>query len=281
MLGNVVLARHVANATAEMEEFAVSDEVRSRANEYGGLIYDLFVAMHEVVGHASGKKAADLEGDPADHIKEYYSTLEEARADLVAYWNFFDPKLVEMGVAPSTDVGKAGYDAFAMEALTNHRKVSEGDQFEEDHDRATHMIAEYIRRNTSGIEVKEIDDKTYFEVVDYDEMHRGVGEILSKLMEIKATGDYEGAKAIISEYGIKIDTELRDEILERSLAIGISDFDVVVFPRLTPVYGDDGTIIDIDISYPMDLKTQMLDFKHFFDEKELDEETEADEVVLK
>jgi len=273
VLGNVVKARHVANATSEMEEFAVSDEMKSRAKEFGGLIFDLKVAMHEVVGHASGKKAADLEGDPANYIKEYYSTLEEARAELVALWNFFDPKLVEMGVAPSTEVGKAGYDVYAMEALTNLRKVPEGDQFEEDHDRATQLIVEYIRLNTKGIEVKKIDGKTYYEVVDYDEMHRGVGEILSKLMEIKATGDYEGAKAIISEYGIKIDTALRDEILERSLAIGMSDFDVVVFPRLTPVYGNDGTLTDIEISYPMDLKTQMLYFKHFFDED--DDEVEA------
>ena len=274
VLGNVVKARYVANATSELEEFAVSDEMKSRAKEFGGLIFDLKVTMHEVVGHASGKKAADLEGDPADYIKEYYSTLEEARAELVALWNFFDPKLVEMGVAPSTEVGKAGYDAYAMEALTNLRKVPEGDQFEEDHDRATQLIVEYIRLNTKGIEVKKIDGKTYYEVVDYDEMHRGVGEILSKLMEIKATGDYEGAKAIISEYGIKIDTALRDEILERSLAIGMSDFDVVVFPRLTPVYGDDGSIVDIEISYPMDLKTQMLYFKHFFDEED-DDEVEA------
>ncbi|TFB11090.1 peptidase M49 [Candidatus Marinimicrobia bacterium MT.SAG.2] len=281
VLGNVVIARHVASATAKMEEFAVSDEMRARAKKFGGLIFDLEVAMHEVVGHASGKKAADLEGDPADYIKEYYSTLEEARAELVALWNFFDPKLVEMGVAPSTEVGKAGYDAYAMGALTNLRKVPEGDQFEEDHDRATHLIVEYVRRNTSGIELKKIDGKTYFEVVDYDEMHRGIGEILSKLMEIKATGDYEGAKAIISEYGIKIDTELRDEILERSLAIGISDFDVVVYPRLTPLYGAEGSIIDIDISYPMDLKTQMLDFKHFFDEEEKDEEVDTQEVVIK
>ena len=278
VLGNVVKARHIANATSEMEEFAVSDEMKSRAKEFGGLIFDLKVAMHEVVGHASGKKAADLEGDPADYIKEYYSTLEEARAELVALWNFFDPKLVEMGVAPSTDVGKAGYDEYAMEALTNLRKVPEGDQFEEDHDRATQLIVEYIKLNTNGIEVKKIDGKTYYEVVDYDEMRRGVGEILSKLMEIKATGDYEGAKAIISEYGIKIDTVLRDEILERSLAIGMSDFDVIVFPRLTPVYGNDGTLTDIEISYPMDLKTQMLDFKHFFDEEDV--ETDAEEVVV-
>ena len=45
------------------------------------------------------------------YLKEYYSTLEEARADLVALWNFFDPKLVEIGAIPNLEVAKAAYDA--------------------------------------------------------------------------------------------------------------------------------------------------------------------------
>jgi len=130
------------------------------------------------------------------------------------------------------------------------------------------MIVEYIRKNTTSIEIIKIDGKTYYNVTDYDEMHRGVGEILAKLMEIKATGDYEGAKAIIEEYGLKFDTSLRDEVLERSKAIGLTDYTAIVFPRLTPIYGRDGEIKDIEISYPMDLRKQMLDFKHFFDEDE-------------
>ena len=59
---------------------------------------------------------------------------------------------------------------------------------------------------------------------------------------------------------------LRDEVLGRSKAIGLTDYTATVFPRLTPVYGGDGEIKDIEISYPMDLRKQMLDFKHFFDE---------------
>jgi len=230
--------------------------------------------MHEVVGHASGKKSESLEGDPSEYLDEYYSTLEEARSDLVALWNFFDPKLVEMDLAPSIEVGKAAYDRYIRSALTQHRTVPEGDQFEEDHARGTQMIVEYIRKNTSSIEIIKIEGKTYYKVTDYDEMHRGVGEILAKLMEIKATGDYEGAKAIIEEYGLKFDTALRDEVLERSKAIGLTDYAAIVFPSLTPVYGEDGEIQDIEISYPMDLKKQMFDFKHFFDE-------DSDEVVVK
>ena len=274
LLGNVIKARNEAAATLSLEEFASSEEEIELSKKYGGLIADLFVAMHEVVGHASGKKSESLEGDPSEYLDEYYSTLEEARSDLVALWNFFDPKLVEMDLAPSTEVGKAAYDRYIRSALTQHRTVPEGDQFEEDHDRGTQMIVEYIRKNTTSIEIIKIDGKTYYKVADYDEMHRGVGEILAKLMEIKATGDYEGAKAIIEEYGLKFDTSLRDEVLERSKAIGLTDYTAIVFPRLTPVYGADGEIKDITISYPMDLKKQMFDFKHFFDE-------DSDEVVVK
>jgi len=268
ILGNVVKARLEAAASDEFEEFASSDEEKELLQKYSSLVYDLSVGMHEVIGHASGKQSESLEGDPASYINEYYSTLEEARADLVALWNFFDEKLVELGVAPSTDIGKVGYIKYAMSALTQHRTVPEGDQYEEDHDRGTQMIVEYIKRNTSGIEVIKKEGKTYYKVVDFEEMRRGVGELLSKLMVIKANGDYEGAKALIGEYGLKFDTELRDEVLERSRAIGLTDYTAVVFPRLTPVYDAGGNIEDIAISYPKDLKTQMLDFKYFFDEEE-------------
>jgi len=159
-----------------------------------------------------------------------------------------------------------------------HRTVPEGDQFEEDHDRGTQMIVEYIRKNTSAIDIITKDEKTYYKVTDYDEMHRGVGEILAKLMEIKATGDYEGAKSIIEEYGLKFDLALRDEVLERSQAIGLTDYTAIVFPRLTPVYGSDGKIEDIAISYPQDLKKQMFEFKHFFDDESKED---PDEVVVK
>lgn len=276
LLGNVVKARMEAVAGEEVDEFLSSEVEKEILKKYSNIEYDLKVGMHEVVGHASGKQSESLEGDPAEYIKEYYSTLEEARADLVALWNFFDEKLVELGLTPSTEVGKAGYIKYAMSALTQHRTVPNGDQYEEDHDRGTQMIVEYIIKNTSGIEVIKRDGKTYYKVVDFEEMRRGVGEILSKLMVIKATGDYEGAKALIEEYGLKFDTALRDEVLERSRAIGLTDYTAVVFPRLTPVYDADGNIEDISISYPKDLKTQMLDFKHFFDE----EEEKDDDLVM-
>ena len=73
-------------------------------------------AMHEVIGHGSGKLSPKLTHDAAFYLKEYFSTLEEARADLMALWNVFDPKLKELGLVSSDDVGRAMYNDAARVA---------------------------------------------------------------------------------------------------------------------------------------------------------------------
>ena len=52
--------------------------------------------MHEVIGHASGQLEEGVD-TPKETIKEYSSTLEEGRADLVALYFLLDEKLVELG----------------------------------------------------------------------------------------------------------------------------------------------------------------------------------------
>ena len=59
--------------------------------------------MHEVIGHASGRQAAGFKGTPQGAIKEHFSALEEARADLVGLYFLADPKLVEIGIFPAAD----------------------------------------------------------------------------------------------------------------------------------------------------------------------------------
>ncbi len=62
--------------------------------------------MHECIGHASGQINKGV-GTFNEALQNYSNTLEEARADLVALYYILDPKLVEMGVMPSLEVGKA------------------------------------------------------------------------------------------------------------------------------------------------------------------------------
>ncbi len=252
--------RALARATGEKvtEEFAYSPEEIERARKYRELANNLYTAMHEVLGHGSGKRDPKLTEEPAFYIKEYYSTLEEARADLVALWNFFDAKLVEIGAMPDMEVAKAAYDGEARAALVQLREVPTGDTIEEDHRRGSQLIVNFIREKTGAIEPVERGGKTYMVVKDYDKMHQGVGMLLAELMRIKAEGDYDGAKALITQYGIRFNKDWRDQIVARYKKLDLPIYWAGINPDLIPHYAAGGRIDGVDIRYPRDIIKQQL-----------------------
>ncbi len=84
--------------------------------------------MHEVIGHGSGKLSDRVKGGAEPYLKEYFSTLEEGRADLMGLWNVWDPKLKELGlVQDQENVAKAMYDGAALAALRQLRSVPKGE----------------------------------------------------------------------------------------------------------------------------------------------------------
>jgi dipeptidyl-peptidase III len=241
-----------------MEEFAYSPEEAERAQKYGPKVEDLITAMHEVLGHGSGKMNPQLDREPAYYIKEYYSTLEEARADLVAFWNIFDPKLIEMGAIPNLDAAKEAYDREARAALMQLHEFPTGDTIEEDHRRGTQLIINYIRDKTGAVEPVERGGKVYMVVKDYAKMREGIGMLLAELMRIKAEGDYEGAKALISKYGIHFNTAWRDQVVERYKKLDLPSYWTGINPTLVPHYGANGRITDVEIIYPRNIVRQQL-----------------------
>ena len=125
--------------------------------------------VHEVIGHGSGLVSERLKGDPSEAIGEYYSALEEGRADLVALWFLGDPKLVELGLVSERDRGeieRTGYEGYARRALAQLSRVRRGRILEEDHMRSRQMIVHWLMDNTDAIEVKRRDGKTFYVVVD-------------------------------------------------------------------------------------------------------------------
>ncbi len=242
-----------------VEEFASSPEEIDRAKKYGDLAENLFTAMHEVIGHGSGKLSAKLTHDPASYIKEYYSTLEESRADLMALWNFWDPKLLEMGLMSTTDIAKAAYDGEARSALTQLHEVPTGDTIEEDHRRGTQLIVNYIREKTGGIQPLEQNGKVYLVVTDYQKMRQGVGMLLAELMRIKAEGDYEAAKALINTYSIHFNTAWRDQVVARYKTLDIPNYWVGINPELELRRGP-GNQPTVQLTFPRDIITQQLHY---------------------
>jgi dipeptidyl-peptidase-3 len=262
-LSNVSEALDKATLPEFRSEFSWSPEETARAIKWSSLGSDLLVNMHEVIGHASGKIADRLNGKPQTALKEQYSALEEARADLVALYFMLDPKLEELGLlsaADHHDVALAEYEAQTRNVLIQLRRVRAGTQIEEDHMRNRQMIIFWLMKNTKAIDTRIKDGKTYYVVVDAQAFRDGVGKLLAEVQRIKSEGDYPAAKQLFETYGIHFDPKLRDEIVARVDHLSLPSYSGLVMPRLEATTAATGEITDVKISYPHDLTKQMLEY---------------------
>jgi dipeptidyl-peptidase-3 len=244
-------------------EFSWTPEEAERSAKWGGLASELLTNMHEVIGHASGKIEDRLNGHPQAALKEQFSALEEARADLVALYFLPDPKLAELGLVPAADqqdVVRAEYESYTRNALIQLRRVRQGTQIEEDHMRNRQMVVNWIKANTNAIDQRTRNGKTYLVMTDWHAFHDGVGRLLAEVQRIKAQGDYEAAKTLFETYGVHFDPTLRDEIVSRVDALHLPSYTGFVMPKLEPVRDGAGEITDVTISYPKDLMNQMLEY---------------------
>ncbi len=228
---------------------------RSRARSSGpSSSGNLFVDMHEVIGHASGIINAGI-GTPTETLKQYYSPLEEGRADLVALYYLMDPKLIELGVMPSIDVGLQQYDNyFRSGLLTQLYRIEPGKNLEEAHMRNRQMIAAWVyerAQTDSAVERITRDGKTYFVVHDYQRVRELFGELLREVQRIKSEGDFAAGQALIENYGTIVDRELHAEVLRRHEPLDVAAFSGFINPRLVPVMAS-GTneITDVRVNYP-------------------------------
>jgi len=257
-----------ATGKAAAAEFASDPAEVERADKYGTEAGDLLVAMHEVIGHGSGKLSERVSGGAQPFLKEYFSTLEEGRADLMALWNVWDPKLKELGlISNQEEVAKAMYDNAAQVALNQLRRIPHGDSIEEDHQRDRQLVAHYIQDKVPGsIEQFTRDGKAYVRVVDYQKMRQGVGMLLAELMRIKAEGDYDAIKALIDKYGVHFDPALRDQVLARYQKLNLPTYFAGVNAQLTATFDAKGEIEKVEISYLDDPSKQYLAYGAMYDE---------------
>jgi dipeptidyl-peptidase-3 len=262
-LSNVNLAYDKSTSAEFRREFAWTPEQAERAERWSSVASELTTNMHEVIGHGSGRISERLNGNPQAALKEQYSALEESRADLVALYFVPDPKLVELGLVGAEDheeIVKAEYEGYARNALVQLRRVREGTQIEEDHMRNRQMIVRWLMENSGAIESRRRDDKTYYVVTDVKAFQEGVGRLLAEVQRIKAEGDYEAARQLFETYGVHFDPALRDEIVARVEHLRMPSYTGFVQPRLEAIRDSNCAIIDVKISYPLDLTAQMLEY---------------------
>jgi dipeptidyl-peptidase-3 len=253
-LGNIMEGFEVAAAAGGLsDEFAYTEEEKNRNKQHGALGALLDVDMHEVIGHASGQIDPGV-GTPKETLKSYASTLEEARADLVAMYYIMDPKLVELGLMPSLDVGKTVYESQIRNGLQLQlRRVKPGDDIEEAHMRNRQLIAGWayeMGRDANVIEKIERDGKHYFVINDYGALRSIFAQQLREIQRIKSEGDYEAGKALVETYGVKVDRAMHEEVLARIEPLNIAPYKGFIQPRLVAVE-QDGEIVDVKIE-PME-----------------------------
>jgi dipeptidyl-peptidase-3 len=259
ILTNVTNIRRKVDGAKATQEFALSQAEIELEELYGEKADVLSTAIHEILGHGSGRVSEKLKSDPKEYLREYYSTLEEAKADLMALWHIFDEKLMQIAQIDGK-CGEALYRDYARMDLLRLRGVKSGDRLEKDHARGRHMIVSYLKDKTEAIEAVEKDGKVYLVAKDIEKMRKGVGELLSLIMRIKAEGDYQEAKNLVEKYGIKINPQWRDQVIKRAEAVDLPDHHALVMPSLDLVKDKDGRITDVEISYPQDFMRQQLEY---------------------
>jgi len=261
-LTNIEGAYENARGEGFLEEFAFSTEELERAKKYGAISSKMHTALHEVVGHASGKLEKDVH-TPKETLKNYSSTLEEARADLVALYFIMDPKMLELGLMESLEAGKAEYDNYIRNGLMLQlRRLNLGENIEEDHMRNRQLIAAWaleMGAKDNVIERKVIEGKTYFVINDYDALREIFGQQLREIQRVKSQGDYQAGRDLVENYGVKVDQAIHEEVLRRTEKLHIAPYAGFIQPEMKPVF-DGEEIIDVELEFPTDFVEQMLHY---------------------
>jgi dipeptidyl-peptidase III len=232
------------------EEFMWSDEERTREEKFGSITDNLHTDLHECLGHGSGKL---LPGVDPDALKAYGSTVEEARADLFGLYYMGDPKMVELGLLSDKDAYKAAYYQYMMNGLmTQLTRILPGKNIEEAHMRNRQLIAKWVYEKGKAenvVELKKRDGETFVVVNDYQKLRTLFGQLLAEIQKIKSTGDWNGAKNLVENYGVKVDHELHKEVLERYKKLNLAPYKGFVNPVYTLVKDASGKITDVKVSY--------------------------------
>ncbi len=261
-LGNIVAAYEHAAGGSVINEFYYNDQIKKSIITCADLADKLHTDMHEVIGHASGQIEPGI-GQPHETLKNYASALEEGRADLVALYYLYDSKLVQLGVMPSLDYGKAAYDEYITKGLIIQlSRIKLGNTIEEAHMRNRQMVSKWVYEKGQAdkvIEKKVENGKTYFVVNNYEKLRLLFGQLLKEIQRIKSKGDYEAGKNLIENYGVQIDQALHKEVLDRYKTLNMSPYQGFIQPKLKPVYTNN-KLTNVLVEYPTNFMQQMLEY---------------------
>ncbi|MCH7784292.1 MAG: dihydrofolate reductase [Bacteroidetes bacterium] len=261
-LGNIINSYNKSRGSGRLKEFVNDEEEYKLEEEFGQVVDKLHTALHEVIGHASGQLNPGV-GETKETLKNYASTLEEGRADLVGLYYLYSPILQELGLVDDwKSVGMAAYDGYIRNGLiTQLIRLNLGDDVEESHMRNRQWVSAWAFEKGAAENVIEKitrDGKTYYNINDYEKLHDLFGQLLRETQRIKSEGDFEAVESLVEGYGVKVDQDLHKEILERNKQFTSAPYGGFVNPVIVPTINDDGEIESFTIEQPETFEEQMI-----------------------
>jgi dipeptidyl-peptidase-3 len=263
-LGNIIHAYNNAGSSGRLKEFVNSTEEYDNQKEYGQLSSKLHTALHEVIGHASGQLNPGV-GETKETLKNYASTLEEGRADLVGLYYLYNPKIQELGLVDDwKKIGITAYDGYIRNGLmTQLIRLKLGDDVQEAHMVNRQWVSAWAYEKGKAdnvIEKVTRDGKTYFQINDYEKLHDLFGQLLRETQRIKSEGDFEAVEALVEGYGVKVDQAIHAEVLERNKQFTAAPYSGFVNPMIVPTINDAGEIESFTVEQADSFESQMLDY---------------------
>ena len=267
-LGNIINAYNNAGSSGRLGEFVHDEEEHELEKAHGQLADKLHTALHEVIGHASGQLNPGV-GETKETLKNYASTLEEGRADLVGLYYLYNPKLQELGLVEDWEaVGKAAFDGYIRNGLmTQLIRLNLGDDVEEAHMRNRQWVSAWAFEKGKAdnvIEKVTRDGKTYYNINDYAKLRELFGQLLRETQRIKSEGDFNAVEALVEGYGVKVNQTLHAEVLERNKQFTSAPYSGFVNPVLVPEMDEAGEINSIKVMQPSSFEYQMLNYSNTF-----------------
>ena len=267
-LGNIINAYNNSGSSGRLKEFSYDQQEYDLEVKHGQLADKMHTALHEVIGHASGQLNPGV-GEPKETLKNYSSTMEEGRADLVGLYYLYSPKLQELGLVEDwKEVGMAAYDGYIRNGLmTQLIRLKLGADVEQAHMRNRQWVSAWSfarGKDDNVIEKVKKDGKTYYNINDYERLREIFGELLRETQRIKSEGDFKAAQDLVEGYGVKVDQEIHAEILERNKQFKGAPYSGFVNPELVPITDSSGEITDIEVKYVKTFEYQMMKYSKDF-----------------
>ncbi|HOY37808.1 MAG TPA: dihydrofolate reductase [Bacteroidales bacterium] len=259
-LGNIETAYDEASKTSGvLDEFYLPDQ-KKRIEDFGALSGKIHTALHEVIGHGSGKIMPGV-GTPKETLKSYSSALEETRADLVALYYIMDPVVIDLGLMDTIATAYAEYDNYIINGMLKQLvRIEPGQQIVQAHMRCRSLISHWCYEKGKGENVIEKvyeNGKTYYKINNYARLRELFGELLREVQRIKSEGDYEAGMKLVETYGAPVDRKLHKEVLDRYAKLNVAPYNGFIQPQMEAVYKN-GEWVDVNISYPDSFEKQMM-----------------------